>query len=44
VLGLEGRRVADTSNHPWTTRANTNLSAILVGEKIAQVMREGSTS
>jgi choline dehydrogenase len=44
VLGLEGLRVADTSILPWTTRANTNLSAILVGEKIAQVMREGSTS
>ena len=44
VLGLEGLRVADTSILPWTTRANTNLTAILVGEKIAQVMREGSNT
>jgi choline dehydrogenase len=44
VLGLEGLRVADASILPWTTRANTNLTAILVGEKIAQTMREGSTS
>ena len=39
VLGLEGLRVADTSILPWTTRANTNLTAILVGEKIAEAMR-----
>ena len=39
VLGLEGLRVADTSVLPWTTRANTNLTAILVGEKIAEAMR-----
>jgi choline dehydrogenase-like flavoprotein len=39
VHGLDGLRVADTSILPWTTRANTNLTAILVGEKIAQSMR-----
>ena len=39
VLGLDGLRVADASILPWTTRANTNLTAILVGEKIASVMR-----
>ena len=39
VLGIEGLRVADTSILPWTTRANTNLTAILVGEKIAAAMR-----
>lgn len=43
VLGLEGLRVADTSVLPWVTRANTNLTAILVGEKIAQCIRETST-
>ena len=41
VLGVEGLRVADASTFPWVTRANTNLTAILVGEKIAQVMRAG---
>jgi choline dehydrogenase len=39
VLGLDGLRVADASILPWTTRANTNLTAILVGEKIAATMR-----
>jgi choline dehydrogenase len=39
VLGLDGLRVADASILPWTTRANTNLTAILVGEKIASAMR-----
>lgn len=39
VKGLESLRVADTSILPWTTRANTNLTAILIGEKIAQSMR-----
>jgi choline dehydrogenase len=38
VLGIEGLRVADASVLPWTTRANTNLTAILVGEKIASAM------
>ena len=39
VLGIDGLRVADASILPWTTRANTNLTAILVGEKIAATMR-----
>lgn len=43
VLGIDGLRVADASVFPWVTRANTNLTAILVGEKIAESMREGST-
>lgn len=41
VLGFDGLRVADASVFPFVTRANTNLTAILVGEKIAQTMREG---
>ncbi|MBW0101366.1 GMC family oxidoreductase [Pseudonocardia sp. KRD291] len=41
VLGLDGLRVADASVFPWVTRANTNLTAILVGEKIAQSIRQG---
>lgn len=39
VLGIDGLRVADASIFPWVTRANPNLTAILVGEKIAQSMR-----
>jgi choline dehydrogenase-like flavoprotein len=39
VLGVEGLRVADASVFPWVTRANTNLTAILVGERIARAMR-----
>ena len=42
VLGIDGLRVADASVFPWVTRANTNLTAILVGEKIAETMRAGS--
>ncbi|MFI9837490.1 GMC family oxidoreductase [Nonomuraea sp. NPDC051941] len=40
VLGIDGLRVADASIFPWVTRANTNLTAILVGEKVAASMRE----
>ena len=40
VLGVDGLRVADASILPWTTRANTNLTAILVGEKVAAAMRQ----
>lgn len=43
VLGLDGLRVADASVFPWVTRANTNLTSILVGEKIAESMRGGNT-
>ncbi|HEX6933486.1 MAG TPA: GMC family oxidoreductase N-terminal domain-containing protein [Streptosporangiaceae bacterium] len=39
VLGLENLRVADASIFPWVPSANTNFSAILVGEKIAHVIR-----
>lgn len=43
VLGLEGLRVADASILPWVPRANTNLAAILVGEKIAHSLRGGES-
>jgi 5-(hydroxymethyl)furfural/furfural oxidase len=39
VHGVEGLRVADASIVPWVPRANTHLTAILVGEKIADDMR-----
>lgn len=41
VLGIDGLRIADTSILPWTTRANTHLTAVLVGEKIANDMGSG---
>jgi choline dehydrogenase len=44
VLGVEGLRVADASILPWVPRANTNLAAILVGEKIADSIRKGGTA
>lgn len=39
VLGVEGLRVADASIFPWVPSANTHLSAVLTGEKIADLMR-----
>ena len=39
VYGVEGLRVADASIMPNIPRANTNLTAIMIGEKIADVMR-----
>jgi choline dehydrogenase-like flavoprotein len=42
VLGLENLRVADASIFPWVPSANTNFSAILVGEKIADIIRTES--
>ncbi|MEU6697703.1 GMC family oxidoreductase N-terminal domain-containing protein [Pseudonocardia sp. NPDC046786] len=44
VLGVDGLRVADASVFPWVTRANTHLTAVLVGEKIADSIRHGSTT
>ena len=42
VLGADGLRVADASIFPWVPSANTHLSSVLVGEKIADLMRGGS--
>ncbi|MET0188738.1 MAG: GMC oxidoreductase, partial [Pseudonocardia sediminis] len=39
VLGVDGLRVADASVFPWVTRANAHLTAVLVGEKIADAIR-----
>jgi choline dehydrogenase-like flavoprotein len=38
VFGVEGLRVADASVLRWVPRANTHLSAVLVGEKVANDM------
>ena len=39
VHGLEGLRVADAAIMPNIPRANTNLSAIMIGERVADFMR-----
>lgn len=39
VHGLEGLRVADASIMPNLPRANTNLTAIMIGERVADFMR-----
>ena len=39
VHGMEGLRVADAAIMPNIPRANTNLTAIMIGERIADLMR-----
>ncbi len=39
VLGVDGLLVADASIFPWVVSANTHISAVLVGEKIAGLIR-----
>jgi choline dehydrogenase len=39
VHGLEGLRVVDASIMPNIPRANTNLTAIMIGEKVAEAMQ-----
>jgi choline dehydrogenase len=39
VHGLEGLRVADASIMPNIVRANTNLTAIMIGERVAEFMK-----
>jgi choline dehydrogenase-like flavoprotein len=41
VHGLDGLRVADASIMPVIPRANTNIPAVVVGEKIAALMLAG---
>lgn len=40
VHGLRGLRVADAAIMPTIPRANTNLTAIMIGERIAALMRQ----
>lgn len=39
VFGVQNLRVADASIFPWVPSANTHLSAVLAGEKIAEDMQ-----
>jgi len=41
VRGLEGLRVADASLMPDVGRANTNVTTIMVGERVAEWIKEG---
>jgi choline dehydrogenase-like flavoprotein len=39
VLGLAGLRVVDASVFPAVTRANTNLTVIMLAERVANLLR-----
>ena len=39
VYGVEGLRVADASVMPNIPRANTNLTCIMIGERVADLIR-----
>ena len=41
VHGLEGLRVADASVMPNCVRANTNCTTMIIGERIADFIRQG---
>jgi choline dehydrogenase len=41
VRGVEGLWVVDASVIPTIPRANTNLTCIMIGERVADWMREG---
>ena len=41
VHGLQGLRVADVSIIPYLTRANTNATALMIGERIADFIKGG---
>ena len=41
VRGVEGLRVADASIMPDCIRANTNLTTIMIGERIAAFIDQG---
>ena len=42
VHGLQGLRVVDASVMPDVVRANTNCTAIMIGERVADWIRGGS--
>ena len=40
VIGVDGLRIADCSIIPSLPRANTNIPAIMIGEKMSDIIRE----
>jgi choline dehydrogenase len=42
VHDVEGLRVADASIIPYVTQANTNATAIMIGESLADWIKAGS--
>jgi choline dehydrogenase len=42
VHGMEGIRVVDASIMPDCVRANTNVTTMMIGEHIADFIRQGS--
>jgi choline dehydrogenase-like flavoprotein len=41
VHGIDNLRVADASILPTVTHANTNLTAIMIGERVSDFIRDG---
>lgn len=41
VLGVDGLRVVDASIMPSVTRANTNIAAVMIGERAADLLLNG---
>lgn len=44
VLGVSGLVVADLSIAPWVPRANTHLTAIMIGERVADLLAPATTT
>ena len=42
IHGIQGLRVADASIMPDCVRANTNVTTMMIGERIADFIRHGS--
>ncbi len=39
VRGAEGLRIAVAAIMPWVVRANTHLTCVMIGERVAELMR-----